>query len=283
MYLKKYFTIFFLLSAFLFSIEIVPLRKNPKLTEVLYVNCLQVTQIQQLLKNYILSGMKLRYKNPKKELHDSINKYEKRLYATSIFFKNALEDEHLKLEIDHMLQSWGKAKTILRNPADTSKLMILRKYLKEVADTLKKPHRILGKKSFRAIAETGGLCRRPFFIANLYFMKTWGVDIPDYMQKIDTYRKEYLKSIEVLESYKGNTEETLQLIKKAKQAFTLMNSYIDNSKKVYVPSLISKKSDNNFQYILEIKDRYSQRNTKYVHNKEGKKMLSKLKIKEKKW
>ena len=253
---KVWFSLFTVCTIMLSAIEIEPLPKNATLSDVLYVNCLQVTQEQQLLKTYILSGMSLRYKSPKKELSEALGSYEERLHKTVHFFQKKVQDKRLKSELDAVLQRWKEVRSILEKKPEKSKVPILKKHLDFISKVLVTVHKRLGKKGLNVIAVTGGLCRGPFYIANLYFMKTWGVPVKDYDKKMAKYRAEYEKRLAVLENYPKNTEEIKRYIHKAKAAFSLMNEYIKNSHKVFVPALISQKSDRNFQYILHIKNLY---------------------------
>ncbi len=253
---KNIFILLLIFTTWVAAIDIEPLPPKATLSKVLYVNCLQVTQEQQLLKTYILSGMSLRYKSPAKALKEALHSYEKRLEETVHYFKKQIKDKTLKSDLTAVLEKWKKIRHILEAKPEKSKVAVLKKYFDEISKVLVTTHKRLGKKGLNVIAVTGGLCRGPFYIANIYFMKTWGVTVKDYDKKMKQYREEYKKRLAVLENYPKNTEEIKTYVSKAKAAFALMNEYIKNSHKVFVPALISQKSDKNFQYILHIKNLY---------------------------
>jgi len=247
----------FWLSISLHAITIEPIPKDISISRALYVNCLQRTQTQQLLKSYILSGMDLKYKNPKKELAEAIGKYDERLQSLHRFFQARITQKEVKEKLTKALLTWTESSMILKTSPKKSKVLVLQKNFKEIISLLSSA-KVLAKKSFKAVGLTGGLCREPFYISNLYFMKTWGVDIEVYEKKIEAHREKFNHNIAELEKYEGNTPEIKQHIIEAKKAFARMNRYIDHSKRAFVPSLISQKANQIFVHIRTIKKLYGE-------------------------
>jgi hypothetical protein len=247
----------FWFSISLQAMTIEPISKEISISRALYVNCLQRTQTQQLLKSYILSGMELKYKNPKKELAEAIAKYDERLQGLHRFFQERITQKEVKEKLEKARLTWQESRVILEASPEKSKVLVLQKNFKEIISLLSSA-KVLAKKSFKAVGLTGGLCREPFYISNLYFMKTWGVDIEAYETKIEAHRAKFDHNIAELEKYEGNTPEIKQHILEAKKAFARMNRYIDHSKRAFVPSLISQKANQIFVHIRTIKKLYGE-------------------------
>ena len=70
-----------------------------------------------------------------------------------------------------------------------------------------------------------------------------------YIKKtIDNYHA----NLKTLSANKLNNEESQALLKKAKKAFTFFE-FMYNSKSKFIPSLLSKKADDNFLIIRQVK------------------------------
>ena len=105
------------------------------------------------------------------------------------------------------------------------------------------------------ISLTGKLCRKPMEITIDYLLKIWGVDMPDYQEDVKKIIKNFHKDLELLSANKLNNKESLKLLQKSKKQFKFFE-FMLNSKSRFVPTLLSKKADDNFIIIRDIKKIY---------------------------
>jgi len=255
--MKRYFKIwvwlFLGVALPVVGLDIKPLAKDTSVPVALYINCLQRTQTQQLLKTYLMTAMNSSYKNPKEELADAIPKYDKRFYEFDAYFRERLHDaEHIGY-LDKAVVVWKRAKAMLEAPATKENAKKLYKDFRTLVKLLGKA-KVLAKKSFKAVGMTGGLCRDPLYISNLYLMKLWGVDVPEYDKEMTKFIGHFNKNIAELKAYKGSTKEINGHVVDAEKAFQFFTFMYDH--KITIPTLISKKADRIFVEIRTIKKLY---------------------------
>ncbi len=242
-------------SATLMAIDIPELPKEMGITKALYINCLQRTQTQQLFKEYLMVGLSSSYKNPKKGLADAIVKYDKRIHQFDEYFKPLLSSHPKEQkQVADALVIWKESKILLETTPTKDNAVILEKNFIKIVKLLGKA-KVLAKKSFAAVGMTGGLCRDPLYMANVYLMKIWGIDMPDYKKKMEKYIAHFNSNLAKLKDYKGNNEETNRYIKDSERAFMFFTFSYD-SESVSIPTLISKKADKIFTNISTLKKLY---------------------------
>jgi len=89
-----------------FALEIQPLPQGSSISRVLYINCLQRTQTQQLLKAYLMAGVNSGYHHPKETLLYAIPKYEKRFQEIDRFFRKRIKDPKYIAYLDKAVLLW---------------------------------------------------------------------------------------------------------------------------------------------------------------------------------
>ncbi len=243
-----------LLTISVMGIDIVPLEKNTPVSKALYINCLQRTQTQQLLKEYILIGMHNSYKNPKETLKKAIPEYDSRFWQFDSYFRERITDAEHVGYLDKAATIWKESKVLLEGTPTKENALILYKNFHALVKYLGKA-KVLAKSSFKAVGMTGGLCRDPLYMSNVYLMKLWGVELPEYQKDMEKFIAHFESNIAKLKSYEGNNQETLEYIKKSEDAF-LFFSMMYGSDKTAIPTLISKKADDIFLYISTLKELY---------------------------
>ena len=102
------------------------------------------------------------------------------------------------------------------------------------------------------ISLTGKLCRKPLEITIDYLLKIWGVDLKNYDADINKIIVNYGKNLKTLSANKLNNAESQKLLAEAKKQFMYFE-FAHQSGKLSIPSLLSRKADNNFKIIREIK------------------------------
>jgi len=180
-------TLLLTLPVFSFAMEITPIDKNAPLSRALFINCLQRTQIQQLLKEYLMAALKSSYKNPKEALPKDVENYDRRFTVLYHYFMSRIKDEGARKKMEEAKKLWEASKTMLLAKPTKEHAVKLLENFKKMIHLLSAPKVLHTKKSFNAVAKTGGLCRDPLFMANLYLMKLWGVEIPDYEEQMKKY------------------------------------------------------------------------------------------------
>ena len=235
------------------GLDIKPLPKEMSAPQALYINCLQRTQTQQLLKTYLMIGLHSNYKNPKKSLAEAIPRYDKRFGELDTFFRARIKDAEHIAYLDKAALLWKESKTLLEASPTPEHGKQLYKNFKTLVKLLGKA-KVLAKKSFKAVGMTGGLCRDPLYISNLYLLHLWGAAVPNYDQQMQKIFSHFSTNIKKLKAYKGSTDEINMHIANAEDAFQFFTFMYTH--KVTIPTLISKKADNIFLEIRTIKSLY---------------------------
>ena len=245
----------FLAPWLLSAVEIEPVSPDLPLGKALFINCLQRTQTQQLLKEYLMAALGSSYKNPKEELPKSVEKYDKRFRILYDYFMKRIRDDAARKKMEEAKRLWEESKAMLLAPPSKENALKLRENFKKMIHLLGAPKVLKTKKSFQAVAKTGHLCREPLFMSNLYLMKLWGVNIPDYQKRMEEHIANFHKNLAFLKNYPNNTPEIKDLIGKAQRNFIFFEMMYKQNHTA-IPTLISKKADDIFTNIQTIKKLY---------------------------
>jgi len=240
------------------SFSIDPYPKDATLTETFSMNCLQMTQSQQMLKAYVMIGLKSNFQNPKEHLAQAIIDYDKRIYRIQDYFhKHLTKKSHkeAKKAFKKALELWKINKKLLEQEPLQKSVLVIQKNFLLMIDKLLEGTKPIATPELELISLTGKLCRKPMEITIDYLIRMWGVDIVNYEEEIKITISKYHKNLEKLSSNKLNNKESLALLQKAKKEFKFFE-FMYNSKTKFVPSLLSKKADDNFLIIRSIKQIY---------------------------
>ncbi len=242
------------------AIEIKELPSKLTLSKALYNHCLELTQSQQLLKLYIQSALHLRYQSPQKTLEDAIPKYDKRLKTLQHFFNTQFTQEEDKKRFAEGVEIWeNEVKPLLLSPPNKRNTVTLKKLFSTMYTLLKSTKVLakkLTKKGFSAVKMTGGICYGSQDMATLYLMKkALALEVPDYKKKMQKKMASFEKKLAALKALKINTPEINTALDKAKKAYHYFTFMYDSEKSV-IPSLMSKKADEIFHKIESVKKLY---------------------------
>jgi len=252
----KLLVLVYFLGMLTMAADIPELPKNMSVSRALYINCLQRTQTQQLLKEYLMVALKSSYKNPQKTLPKSIVAYEKRLKELDVFFQPHLKDPAVKKMISDAMQIWKESRVMLESTPTKENALVLEKNFYKMVKYLGK-YKVLSKKSFKAVGLAGGLCRDPLYMVNTYLMKVWGVNNPDYKKEMEKRIAHFNKNIGEMKRYEGNTDAIKKNIADAQKAFQFF-TFMYDSDTTAIPTLLSKKADAIFVNIRTIKRLYGE-------------------------
>jgi hypothetical protein len=250
---KKVFISICLLFGVLSAFEIDAFDPKAPMLENFSTNCLQMTQSQQILKAYIMIGLHSNFGNPKEELAKAIPLYDKRAYQVREYFQKRLDGhEDAKKAFDEAMVLWNTNKEmLLQSPTKENAVKIKKNFLLMI-NKLLAGTQPLATPELELISLTGKLCRKPLEITIDYLLRIWEVDIENYDEEINKIIANYGKNLKILSEDKLNNSESQKLLDKAKKQFMYFE-FAHKSGKVSIPSLLSKKADNNFMIIREIK------------------------------
>ena len=259
--LKKIFLTLLISIEMTFGFEIDPYPKKESLTDIFSINCLQMTQSQQMLKAYVLIGLDDSFQNPTEHLRKAIIDYDKRVYQVRKYFhKHLTKKSHQKAKkaFNKALELWKINKKMLEATPTKKSVLKIKKNFLEMIDRLLEGTKPLITPELELVSLTGKLCRKPMEVTIDYLMRIWDVQIPNYEKSIETTITNYHKNLKELSANKLNNDETYALLKRAKREFSFFE-FMYNSKTNFIPSLLSKKADDNFLIIRSIKQIYKKR------------------------
>jgi len=235
------------------AFEIDPFPKGAPLLEIFSTNCLQMTQSQQMLKAYVMIGLESKFQNPQKDLDKAIVDYDKRMHQVREYFYRKLGSHtEAKKAFDKALALWNNNKKMLISPPSKENALQIRKNFLLMINQLLVGTKPLATPDLELISLTGKLCRKPLEVTIDYLMKIWGVEFKEYDKDVQNIINNYHKNIKTLSANKLNNSESRKLLKKAEREFKFFE-FMYNSKSRFIPSLLSKKADDNFIIIRKIK------------------------------
>ena len=150
------------------------------------------------------------------------------------------------------MKLWKQNKTMLEKKPDINHVLLLKDNFQKMITKLREGTKPLATPDLELISLTGKLCRKPIEITIDYLARIWGVNIPNYHEDVEKIMKNYHKNLKTLSANKPNNKDSLALLKKAKRQF-LFFEIMYKSKSRFIPSLLSKKADDNFLIIRKIK------------------------------
>ena len=239
-------------------LKIDPFPEGGTLTDIFNTNCLQMTQSQQMLKAYIMSGLNSNFDSPKSSLESAIPLYDERFRKIREYFQGIIKDKDAKKAFDEAQKIWDESREILRAKPTKDGALKLKDNFAQMIPLLLQGSKPASKGGLELLSLTGKLCRGPMKITIDYLLRIWGVEIPNYEDEVEMIIENFHKHLTKLMMNPLNTEKSDKLLKDVKRGF-MFYEVMYKSQKNFIPNLLSRKADENFSLIREIKAIYKER------------------------
>ncbi len=197
---------------------------------------------QRMLKDYAMVGMKNTFGKPDEDLKKISGDFENAISALLTYAKN----DDTKESLEKVKTLWSPLKQTLSEEASLDKVAKLQEDLEVLLSASNDTTKLFAKESGSASGKIVNMAGRQRMLsqrmAGLYMIKVWGIDDPQFKNKMDETMALFKTSSEELEKSELNTEEITKLLSKVKRSFMFFEM-MNKSKSKFVPTLISKKSN----------------------------------------
>jgi len=197
---------------------------------------------QRMLKDYAMVGMNNTFGKPDEDLKKTISDFDDAATALLTYTKN----DETKKSVEKVKSLWISLKQALDEQASIDKVVKLQEDLEVLLKASDDATKLFAKDSGNASGKIVNMAGRQRMLsqrmAGLYMLKVWGVEDPQFKEKMLQTMELFKTSLAELEKSELNTEEITKLLAKVKRSFMFFEM-MNKSKSKFVPTLIYKKSN----------------------------------------
>ena len=238
---KKHYLLYTLLLLCFFQAQAFA-KEITSLAEAVNIAGKQRMFTQRMLKDYAMIGMENHFGNPEEDLNKTIKSFDEHLEALIRFNKDSKTAESLK----KVKTMWKPIREVLQEKPEQTKAGKLQEDLEALLKQSNEAVGLFVQQSGKASGEIINISGRQRMLsqrmASLYMLKVWGVDDPEFKEKMDASMKLFRESLDKLEKSDMNTPEITALLNKAERSFKFFE-VMNRSKSKFIPALIYRKSN----------------------------------------
>ncbi|MEA3433962.1 MAG: type IV pili methyl-accepting chemotaxis transducer N-terminal domain-containing protein [Campylobacterota bacterium] len=257
-YLQKWTRILLissLLVSFVSAIEI------QNLSQAVDVAGKQRMFTQRMLKDYAMVGLGNSFGNPGEDLKKIMGSFDNHLASLRKFNTDPATEESLaKVRV-----LWDPIQLALNEAPSKEKVGKMQEDLEALLKQSNEAVGLFAKQTGKASGEIINISGRQRMLsqrmASLYMLKVWGVDDPQFKEKMNKAMDLFRTSAEKLLSYEKNTPEIEALLKKAKKSFMFFE-IMNKSSSRFTPTLIYEKSNKILKDMNTVTGLYAKLETK---------------------
>ena len=197
---------------------------------------------QRMLKDYSMVGLENNFGNPAEDLTKIMSAFENHLDSLIAFNTDTATEESL----EKVKVLWTPVKTALNEVPAKEKAGKMQEDLEALLKQSNEAVQLFAKQTGKASGEIINISGRQRMLsqrmASLYMLKVWGIDDPQFKEKMNKAMDLFRTSQEKLMVSSMNTDEINTLLKKSKKSFMFFEM-MNKSKSKFIPTLIYKKSN----------------------------------------
>jgi nitrate/nitrite-specific signal transduction histidine kinase len=216
---------------------------------------------QRMLKDYAMVGMGNTFGKPEEDLNKTIAQFDDAEVSLMKFAKS----EDTKKAIEKVDKLWSELKKELEAKPSKDKVQDLQIKLDELLKDANEATMAFVKESGNSSSEIVNIAGRQRMLsqrmAGLYMLQVWGVEDPQFKEKLKDAMDLFSTSLEKLDKYENNTEDIKKILSKVKRSFRFFEM-MSKSTQRFIPTLIYKKSNDILQDMNEATIKYTQLKTK---------------------